>query len=194
MDEYDEMFVENRIKGILEFIGEDPEREGLKDTPRRVAKMYKEIFMGYDENKKPKITVFSNGHDGITYDQMIIDTGKGWSHCEHHMIPFGFTYWFAYIPSQDGKILGLSKVARIVDYYASKLQVQERLVQEIVDELWNALEGTALGMGLVMKGTHLCKVMRGVRKEGEMVTIELKGALKENPETRAEFLKFVNGN
>jgi GTP cyclohydrolase I len=186
------------IYNILKLIGDDPNREGLKDTPRRVEKMYKELFYGYDESKKPKVTTFPNGQDGIVYDQMIIDEGTYNSFCEHHMMPFGGKYWFSYIPDTSGSIVGLSKIARVVDYYSARLQVQERLVQQIVEHLWNELsqDGTIkppVGMAMVMKGKHMCKTMRGAKKDGEMTTIELRGAFRDNPEVRAEFLKFVNG-
>lgn len=176
------------VTNILDAIGEDSKREGLKDTPVRVLKMWGEIFKGYDIEQKPKITIFPNNGDGIHYDQMILDSGHGFSMCEHHMMPFEFSYSFGYIP--DKKVLGLSKVARIVDYYAAKLQVQERLVKEIIDELEKQLEPKAIG--LVLNGRHLCKAMRGVKKEGNMITSDLRGAFRNEPETRAEFLSFVN--
>jgi len=130
--------------------------------------MWKEIFRGYDPKQKPRVAVFKNGSDGLTYNQMIIDTGDFYSHCEHHMVPFFGKYWFAYVPSKDGNIIGLSKVARIVDYHAAKLQIQERLVNNIVTHIWNELSKDAtepLGMCLVMEGEHLCKTMRGVKKK-----------------------------
>jgi GTP cyclohydrolase IA len=190
------------VKNLLKTIGENPDREGLQDTPERVARMWKEIFKGYDPAQKPKVTVFDNGHDGLVYDEMIMDTGEFYSHCEHHMVPFFGKYYFAYIPHPNGKILGLSKVARVVDYYSSKLQVQERLVHEIVDYLWNELctkneKGnvwTPIAMGLVIDGEHLCKTMRGVKKKGKMRTSELRGVIKTDSDARHEFLSWVNSN
>lgn len=179
--------IEDHITRMFEYIGENPNREGLKETPKRIVKMWNEIFRGYRKEDKPKITVFNNKCDGIHYDQMIVDSGTGFSMCEHHMAPFEFSYDFAYIPGD--KVLGLSKVARIVDYYAAKLQVQERLVKEIVDELEKELQPKAIG--LVIKGRHLCKSMRGVKKEGKMITSDLRGLFKTEPETRAEFLSLV---
>ncbi len=173
----------------LKAIGENPEREGLKDTPLRVLKMWGELYRGYDLEQKPKVTVFNNNTDGLNYDQMIHDTGYFYSQCEHHMVPFFGTYHFAYIPNK--KVLGLSKVARIVDYYAAKLQVQERLGKEILDELEKELKPQAIG--LVLKARHLCKEMRGVKKiNGEMITSDLRGKFRSEPETRAEFISFVN--
>lgn len=175
------------IKRIISLIGDNPEREGVKDTPNRVLKMYTELFRGYDESQKPKITVFDNDDDGMKYDQMIIDTGYFYSQCEHHMVPFFGNYYFAYIPSE--KILGLSKVARIVDFYSAKLQVQERLVKEVVDELEEALQPR--GIALVMKGRHLCKEMRGVKKVGgEMITSDVRGVFRTKQEARDELMRF----
>jgi GTP cyclohydrolase I len=120
---------------------------------------------------------------------MIVDSGDYYSQCEHHMVPFFGKYYFAYIPGK--KILGLSKVARIVDFYSAKLQVQERLGKEIIDELEKELKPK--GIALVLKGRHLCKEMRGARKTGgEMVTSELRGVFKTKPEVRQEFLSLIN--
>lgn len=186
---------EDLITRQLEMIGENPNREGLKDTPRRVVKMFREIFKGYDKNQKPIITTFKNGSDGLTYDQMIIDEGTFYSQCEHHMVSFFGNYFFSYIPHPKGKILGLSKVARVVEYHSAKLQVQERLVNDITNDLWNALDdkNQPIGMALVMQGRHLCKEMRGIKQKGKMTTIELKGVFKTDLNARQEFLKFVNG-
>jgi len=184
------------IRKILISIGENPDREGLKETPQRVEKMYKEIFRGYDKTQEPNITIFNNGVDGIEYDQMIMDQGDYYSHCEHHMVPFFGRYWFAYIPHPKGKILGLSKVGRIVDWFSAKLQVQERLTHDVVEHLWKSLanEKDPIGMGLVMEGEHLCKSMRGVKKKGKMRTTYLMGAIKDDPAARAEFMDWVNKN
>lgn len=186
------------VKELLSRIGDNPKREGLKDTPLRVVKMYKELFRGYDESQKPKVTVFDNHTDGIACDEMVIDKGYFFSYCEHHMIPFFGQYYFGYIPSK--KVLGLSKVARIVDFYSAKLQIQERLVKEIVDELEVSLSNDEIkgkitapkAIGLVLKARHLCKEMRGVKKvNGEMITSDLRGQFRTEPETRAEFLKLA---
>ncbi len=190
--------VKNLITEILKEIGENENRPGLLDTPKRVARMYNEIFRGYDEKQIPKVTTFMNGEDGLCYKGMVIDEGDFYSHCEHHMVPFFGRYYFAYIPHPEGKILGLSKVARVVDYYSAKLQIQERLVQEIVDYLWKELckgvEYEPLGMALFMRGKHLCKCMRGAKKDGWMVSNYVKGAFKDNQSTKEEFLKFVKLN
>jgi GTP cyclohydrolase IA len=189
------------IRQMLISIGEDPNREGLVDTPARVEKMWDEIFRGYKKECCPKVTTFLNGHDGIVIDEMIIDKGPFTSHCEHHMVPFIGTYCFAFIPHPNGKILGLSKVGRIVDYYSARLQVQERLVHQIIEHLWDALilyDGDnliePLGMGLTLKAEHLCKTMRGVKKKGMMVTTKLKGAIKTNPDSKSEFMQWAKSD
>jgi GTP cyclohydrolase I len=179
---------EKIVRDMLIYIGEDPDREGLKDTPRRVVKMWKEIYRGYDPEQKPSLAIFNNDTDGVSYDQMVVDTGSYFSQCEHHTVPFFGNYYFAYIPGK--KILGLSKVARIVDYYAAKCQIQERLVKEVVDEIEKQLQPK--GIALVMKGRHLCKEMRGVRKVGgEMITSDIRGCFRTEPEARAEFMQFI---
>lgn len=194
-EEIKRIAAEDLIRKQLKFLGEDPNRGGLKDTPKRVVKMWKEIFCGYDPEKKPIVSVFKNGSDGLTYDQMITDTGDFYSHCEHHMVPFFGQYWFGYIPDPKGNIIGLSKVARIVDYHSAKLQIQERLVHDIVEHLWKELckDGVTkpIGMGLVMKGEHLCKTMRGVKKKGKMTTTKLKAAFLDNSTVRSEFLNSI---
>jgi GTP cyclohydrolase I len=179
---------EENVAALLKYIGENPEREGLKDTPKRIVKMWKEIYRGYDIEQKPKITIFDNGSDGLTYDEMVIDTGDFYSQCEHHNVPFFGKYWFAYIP--DKTVLGISKVARIVDFYSAKMQIQERLVKEILDEIERVVQPK--GIALVMEGEHLCKTMRGVKKKGKMITSDLRGVfIKDKNEARQEFMSFV---
>jgi GTP cyclohydrolase I len=178
---------ENAIRYLLIKIGEDPDREGLKGTPTRIVKSWKELFKGYDPKKKPKITTFNNGKDGIVYDEMVIDSGEFTSFCEHHCLPFRGKYWFAYIP--DKKILGLSKIARVVDYYSSRLQIQERLVKNIVDEIENACQPK--GIALVMKAEHMCKSIRGIKVKGEMISSEVRGLFRTKPEVRAEFMQLI---
>jgi len=180
--------IEEGTRLILEGLGEDLNRPGLKDTPKRVVSMCCEIFRGYDKSKKPIVTCFDNGCDGINYDEMIFDSGYFYSHCEHHMTIFNGDYFFAYIP--DKKIIGLSKVARIIDYFAAKLQVQERLNQEIVNEIENVLHPK--GCALILRARHFCKEMRGVKKvNGVMTTSVLRGVIKNNAMTRAEFISFL---
>lgn len=180
--------IADNIREILQLIGDNSEREGLIDTPTRVEKMFREVFRGYNENEKPRITVFENGHDGISVDEMIIDTGYFYSHCEHHMVPFFGDYFFAYIP--DRKIVGISKIARLVDYHSAKLQVQERLTKEIADEVEKLLEPK--GVALIMRARHLCKEMRGVKKyNSEMITSEMRGVFRDDDKARQELLSII---
>ncbi len=179
---------EQIVIDMLVAIGENPNRQGLKDTPKRIVEMWDEIFSGYNEKNKPSITLFLNKTDGIKYNQMIIDTGYFYSHCEHHGAPFFGKYYFAYIPNK--KIMGLSKVARVVDYFSSKLQIQERLVKDIVDEIEKVVKPK--GIAFVMKARHLCKEMRGVKKiYGEMITSDIRGAFRKNASTRNEFMNII---
>lgn len=188
--------IENSIIQMLNYIGENPLREGLKDTPKRIVKMWNEIYRGYDLNQKPKITTFDNGKDGIIYDEMIIDTGNYYSMCEHHILPFFGKYIFAYIPHPQGKIIGISKIARLVDYHSAKLQIQERLTNDILFDIKNELiketNNEPLGLALSMSGEHLCKTMRGVKKQGTTTTTVLDGLFKTNSTVRHEFLKHTN--
>lgn len=188
------MKIQDHIRAILGEIGENPNREGLAETPRRVEKAMCELFRGYDPEQAPKITVFENGKDGITFDNMVVDSGSFYSFCEHHILPFFGTYHFAYIPNPKGKILGISKVARVVDFCAARLQIQERLGKDICSMIREALgdENPPLGIAIVLKGEHLCKSMRGVKKQGLMQTSHLDGIFKTSAEARREFLSFVN--
>ena len=181
--------IERAIRTLIQYIGEDPDREGLIKTPDRIIRMWREIFRGYDESKKPKITTFSNDEHST---DMVFDTGDYYSMCEHHILPFFGRYYFAYIPAPDGRILGISKIARVVGYCAARLQLQERLASDIVKMLTDALDGKVLGMALVMKGKHLCKTMRGVRNDGNMSVAHLEGVFKNNKECRDEFYKLID--
>ena len=179
---------EQIVRNMLTAIGENPDRQGLQETPRRIVHMWEEIFSGYDKKKKPQITVFPNGTDGIEYNQMIIDTGYFYSHCEHHGVPFFGKYYFAYVPNK--KIMGLSKVSRMVDYFSSRLQIQERLVKNVVDEIEKVVQPK--GVALVMKARHLCREMRGVKKiDGEMTTSDVRGVFRKNARTRNEFMGLI---
>lgn len=181
--------IECAVRTLLAAIGEDPDREGLVGTPDRIARMYKEIFRGYDQNQKPKITTFSND---MRSTDIVFDTGDYYSMCEHHMMPFFGKYYFAYIPKEDGRILGISKIARVVGYCSARLQLQERLARDIVEMLTDALEGKVQGMAIVMRGTHMCKTMRGVKNNGQMTVSYLSGCFKEDAQTRQEFYKLID--
>lgn len=179
------------LRLLLRYIGEDPDREGLKGTPERITRMWREIFRGYNPAEKPKITTFEN-EDKLT--DLVFDCGDFYSMCEHHILPFFGRYYFAYIPAPEGRILGISKVARVVGYCAARLQLQERLARDIIAMLSDALENRALGFAIVMKGSHLCKSMRGVKNAGRMSVAHFTGVFKLNPELRKEFYKLIDLN
>lgn len=181
--------IESALRALILAIGDDPDRDGLKGTPDRIVRMWKEIFRGYDPSQKPKITTFPN-EDGIS--DLVFDTGDYYSMCEHHILPFFGKYYFAYIPNPKGRILGISKVARVVGYCAARLQLQERLARDIVAMLSDALDGDALGFAIVMRGKHLCKTMRGVRNDGNMTVAHFTGLFDKNPELKTEFYKLID--
>ncbi|MGH9024800.1 MAG: GTP cyclohydrolase I FolE [Acidimicrobiia bacterium] len=179
--------VERAVRELLEAIGEDTDRDGLQYTPRRIAEMYEEIFGGMNSNPcRHLTTTFEAEHDEMV---MIRDIPL-YSVCEHHLIPFHGKAHVAYIPGEDGRITGLSKVARMVDEFAKRPQVQERLTTQIADALMDALK--PLGVFVVIEAEHLCMSMRGVRKPGSLtVTSAVRGEFKNNPATRAEAMSFI---
>lgn len=180
--------IKRALRTLLLAIGEDPDRDGLRETPDRILRMWKEIFRGYCPDRKPNITTFPNESGA---EEMVMDSGEYYSMCEHHVLPFFGRYYFAYLPSADGRILGISKVARVVGYCAARLQLQERLARDVVEMLSEALGGTARGFAILMHGTHMCKTMRGVRNRGEMQVAYYTGEFKTDAALRAEFLQMV---
>jgi GTP cyclohydrolase I len=179
--------IEEAMRTILENIGEDPEREGLLRTPNRVAKMYAELTAGYHVDPQALINdaIFS-----VDYDEMVMVKDIEFaSLCEHHMLPFMGRVHVAYIP--DGKVIGLSKIPRIVEMYARRLQVQERMTVQVADFIDAALH--PLGVAVVAEGVHLCSVMRGVKKaNAKMITSAMRGVFRTDPKTRAEFMGHVD--
>jgi GTP cyclohydrolase I len=178
------------MREILEAIGEDPERDGLRDTPERVARMYAEICSGLHEDADTHLAVtFEAGHDEMV---MVRDIPLQ-SVCEHHIIPFIGKAHVAYIPGRDGRITGLSKLARLVDAYAKRPQVQERLTAQVADEIDRTLDPR--GVMVVMEAEHLCMTMRGVRKPGSTtVTSAVRGLFRTSVATREEAMRFIVGN
>lgn len=181
--------VAKAVREILEAIGEDPDRDGLRHTPERVARMYAEICAGLHEQADTHLQVtFETGHDEMV---MIRDIPLQ-SLCEHHMIPFIGHAHVAYIPGGDGRITGLSKLARLVDAYARRLQVQEKLTVQIADEIDRSLQPS--GVMVVIEAEHLCMTMRGVRKPGSTtVTSAVRGLFRSNVATREEAMRLING-
>ena len=175
------------VTELLAAVGEDPEREGLRDTPRRVAAMYAELFAGFHDDPAEVLTVtFAADHDEMV---MVRDIPFA-SLCEHHMIPFVGKAHVAYIPAVDGRITGLSKLARLVDVFARRLQVQERMTSQIADSLENVLGPR--GVLVVVEAEHLCMSMRGIKKPGTLtVTSAVRGLFRKDPRTRAEAMQFL---
>ena len=177
------------VRELLEAIGEDPGREGLLSTPRRVAAMYEELFSGVDDDPDRHLTVtFAAEHDEMV---MVRDIAFA-SLCEHHMVPFMGKVHVGYIPGPDGRVTGLSKLARLVDAYAHRLQVQERMTTQIADTMERVL--TPRGVLVVVEAEHLCMSMRGVKKPGTLtITSAVRGLFRDDPRTRAEAMQYVHG-
>ncbi len=184
---FDEAKVIEGVRLILEGIGEDPDREGIKRTPERVARMYREILAGIGHEPEEVVTVI----EGADHDEMIMVRDIPLqSLCEHHLIPFNGRAHVAYIPSKDGRITGLSKIARLVDLLSKRLQVQERLTTEIADALDRALRPR--GVFVVIEAEHLCMTMRGVKKPGAVtVTSAVRGLFRTDARTRQEAMNHI---
>jgi GTP cyclohydrolase I len=179
--------IEEAITKLLRAVGENPEREGLKFTPKRVARMYSELLNGYRVNPD---AIINDALFNISYDEMVLVRDiEFYSLCEHHILPFMCRVHVAYIP--DGKVLGLSKIPRVVDMYARRLQVQERMTRQIADFLRDLLKPQ--GVAVVVEAVHLCSMMRGVKKhDARMTTSAMHGAFRANLATRQEFLDNIS--
>ena len=184
----DKARIEAAVREILSAIGEDPDREGLIETPRRVANMYEEIFGGLSEDPAQHLKLFSETRP----DEMVtVRDIPLYSMCEHHLLPFTGVAHIAYIP-RDGKVIGLSKLARIVNCYARRPQLQERLTAQIADFLEQSLD--PLGVAVIIEAEHLCMTMRGVRAAGSRTqTSALRGCMKSDARTRTEVMSLLTG-
>ncbi|MEV0850557.1 GTP cyclohydrolase I FolE [Streptomyces sp. NPDC049954] len=183
---FDEKRAQNAVRELLIAVGEDPDREGLRETPARVARAYKEIFAGlWQEPEDVLTTTFDLGHD----EMVLVKDIEVQSSCEHHLVPFVGVAHVGYIPSADGKITGLSKLARLVDVYARRPQVQERLTTQVAEALMRILEPR--GVIVVIECEHMCMTMRGVRKPGaKTITSAVRGQLRDAT-TRAEAMSLI---
>ena len=178
--------IENAVRDILEAIGEDPDREGLVETPARVARMYAEIFSGLEDDPRRHLKMFDEPNND---EMVIVKDIPLYSMCEHHLIPFMGKAHIAYIP-KDGRVIGLSKLARIVDCFAKRPQLQERLTAQIADFLCEEL--SPLGVAVVIEAQHLCMTMRGARAAGsETRTSALRGVMRSDARTRAEVIALL---
>jgi len=180
---------EAAVRELLIAVGEDPERDGLRDTPLRVAKSYAELLAGLDQDPREILTAsFDVGHDEL----VLVKDIEVWSLCEHHLVPFTGVAHVGYIPRDDGYVTGLSKIARLVDVFARRPQVQERLTTQIADALMEELN--PIGAACVIEATHTCMTIRGAKKHGSiMATSALRGIFKENASSRHEILSLMYG-
>ena len=185
----DEAEIERAVASIIKAIGEDPKREGLTGTPARVAEMYAELFMGLNVDPREELKVgYELGHR----EMVVVRDIPFYSMCEHHLLPFYGTVHIGYIPNTNGRVVGLSKLARVVEIVASRPQIQERMTTEIADAIMDGLNPS--GVGVVVQGEHMCMIMRGVKKAGSnIVTSALRGSFRTKPASRAEFFSLLQG-
>lgn len=184
-DFMDKQRIETAVREILIAIGEDPDREGLVETPSRVARMYEEIFGGLEDDPTRHLKLF----DESSEEMVVVRDIPLYSMCEHHLIPFLGKAHIAYIPS-DGRVIGLSKLARIVDCFARRPQLQERLTSQVADFLYENLQ--PMGVAVVIEAEHLCMTMRGARASGaKTMTSALRGTMRSNAKTRAEAMSLL---
>jgi len=181
--------IRTSVRTILASIGEDPDREGLEGTPNRVAEMYTELFAGLAKDPAEELSVsFDEGHQ----EMVIVRDIPFYSMCEHHLLPFFGIAHVGYIPSSHGKVVGISKLARVVDIVARRPQLQERMTCQIADAIFAALEPD--GVAVVIEAEHLCMMMRGVKKPGtKVVTSAVRGTFRSRTVTRSEFLSLIAG-
>ena len=184
---FDQARAEAAVRELLYAIGEDPEREGLHETPARVARAYAELTQGLRQSPQDVLTTtFDLGHE----EMVLVRDIELWSMCEHHLVPFTGVAHVGYIPAETGKITGLSKLARLVDVYAKRPQVQERLTTQVADSLMEILE--ARGVIVVIEAEHLCMTMRGVKKAGaRTITSAVRGLMLTHQATRAEAMALI---
>jgi len=185
----DEEKIKASVKSIIEAIGEDPAREGLVDTPRRVAEMYSELFMGMNRDPKKELAVgYELGHR----EMVVLKDIPFYSMCEHHFLPFYGVVHIGYIPNNEGRVVGISKLARVVEIIAKRPQIQERMATEIADAIDEGLKPD--GVAVVIEAEHLCMVMRGIKKPGaSVITSALRGTFRRKAASRAEFFSLIKG-
>ncbi|MGY1772440.1 GTP cyclohydrolase I FolE [Blastococcus sp. SYSU D00813] len=186
---FDAARAEAAVRELLLAVGEDPDRPGLRETPARVARAYAETFGGLDQDPAEVLaTTFAEDHDEL----VLVKDIPMYSTCEHHLVPFHGVAHIAYIPSEDGRVTGLSKLARLVDVYARRPQVQERMTRQIADAMNDVLKPR--GVLVVVQAEHLCMGMRGIRKPGSVTTTSaVRGIFRDNAATRAEAMSLVLG-
>jgi len=183
----DQSAIRKAITAIIKAIGDDPSREGLADTPRRVAEMYAELFVGLDMDPREELTVgFEEGHR----EMIILKDIPFYSMCEHHLLPFYGMAHVGYIPNDTGRVVGASKIARVVEIVARRPQIQERMTTQIADAIAEGIKPD--GVGVVIEAEHLCMIMRGIKKRGStVITSALRGTFRSRSKTRAEFFSLL---
>jgi GTP cyclohydrolase I len=183
----DEDTIRISVENCLKAIGDDPNREGLRDTPYRVAQMYSELFSGVDQDARDELRVgYELGHR----EMVILKDIPFYSMCEHHLLPFFGVAHVGYIPGVDGRVVGISKIARVVDIIARRPQIQERMATQVADALNEGLAPD--GVGVVIEAQHLCMMMRGIKKAGsKVITSSIRGHFRSNPAARAEFMSLI---
>jgi len=181
--------IETAVLSIIEAIGDDPRREGLQGTPQRIAEMYAEVFSGLDMDARAELTVgFEVGHR----EMVILKDIPFHSMCEHHLLPFYGVAHVGYIPNKEGRVVGVSKLARVVEIFAKRPQLQERMTSQIADAILEAVQPD--GVAVIIQAEHLCMTMRGIKKPGSNVlTSATRGIFRTRAATRAEFLSLVQG-
>ena len=186
---FDEARIKTAVTSIIEAIGEDPNREGLVDTPTRVAEMYAELFMGLNTDPRQELTVgFEEGHR----EMVVLKDIPFYSMCEHHLLPFYGVVHIGYIPNADGRIVGVSKLARVVEILAKRPQLQERMTTQIADAIVDGLKPE--GVAVVIQAKHLCMIMRGIEKPGSnVITSAIRGLFRRKAASRAEFFSLIQG-
>ena len=184
---FDDAKIRRAVTEIIEGIGEDTGREGIKETPARVAEMYAELFWGLDKDPKDDLDIgFELGHR----EMVVLKDIPFYSMCEHHLLPFYGVAHVGYIPNAEGRIVGISKLARVVETIARRPQVQERMTTEIADAIFDGLK--AAGVAVVIQAEHLCMIMRGIKKPGSnVITSAIRGAFRRKPASRAEFFSLI---
>ncbi|MBA7640665.1 GTP cyclohydrolase 1 [subsurface metagenome] len=187
---FDEAKIKTAIASIIEAIGEDPNREGLVGTPERVAEMYAELFEGMGQDPKEELKVgFQLGHR----EMVVLRDIPFYSMCEHHLLPFYGVAHVGYIPNDEGRIVGISKLARVVEIIAKRPQIQEKMTTEIADAIMDAIKPD--GVAVVIQAEHLCMIMRGIKKPGSnVITSALRGIFKRKAASRAEFFSLIQGS
>ncbi len=187
---FDQARIQEAITAIIKAIGEDPERESLAGTPERVAEMYAELFAGMGKNPSEELSVgFELGHR----EMVILRDIPFYSMCEHHLLPFYGVAHIGYIPNNEGRIVGISKLARVVEIVAKRPQLQERMTTEIAEAIVNGI--SPAGVAVVIQAEHLCMIMRGIKKPGSnVITSALRGTFSRRAASRAEFFSLIQGN